>query len=208
MNYLLLLIILSGLLHISGEYLKVSSLKYVFKPLTTALIILLAFRLEAGTFPVYKVLIIIGLAFSLLGDVFLMLPKDRFVAGLVSFLVAHLLFIGAMVSDFGPFYAWKPFIPIAIYMLIFLWILLPKTGKMTIPVLVYALVIMIFLWQAAGRAWVLAGNSSTYAFFGAVLFVISDSILAYNKFVKPFKPAEFFIMTTYRSALILLALSI
>ena len=208
MNYLLLLIILSGLLHISGEYLKVSSLKYVFKPVTTALIILLTFQLKTGNFTVYKMLIISGLVFSLIGDVFLMLPKDRFVAGLVSFLIAHLLFIGAMVSGFGPFFAWLPFIPIAIYMLIFLWIVLPKTGKMTIPVLVYALVIMIFLWQAAGRAWVLAGISSTYAFLGAMLFVISDSILAYNKFVKTFKLAEFFIMLSYWSALVLLALSI
>jgi len=67
---------------------------------------------------------------------------------------------------------------------------------------------MIFLWQAAGRAWVLAGISSTYAFLGAMLFVISDSILAYNKFVKTFKLAEFFIMLSYWSALVLLALSI
>jgi uncharacterized membrane protein YhhN len=208
MNDLLLFIVLSGLLHITGQYLKVASLKYIFKPLTTILIFVLAFQLELGNYSVYKILILAGLVFSLLGDVFLMLPKERFVAGLVSFLVAHLLFIGAMVSDFGPYYAWIPFVPIAIYMGVFLWILLPKTGKMTLPVLVYALVIMLFLWQAAGRAWYLAGDSSSYAFYGALLFVISDSVLAYNKFVRPFKLAEFSIMLTYWSALVLLALSI
>ncbi len=208
MSFLILLIILSGLLHITGQYLNIASLKYIFKPLTTALIILLAFQLDSGNYTIYKILILTGLLFSLIGDVFLMLPKDRFIAGLVSFLVAHLLFIGAMVSDLGPFYAWIPFIPIAVYMIIFLWILLPKTGKMTIPVLVYALVIMLFLWQAAGRAWYLAGDSSSYAFIGAVLFVISDSVLAYNKFVKSFKLAELLIMLSYWSALVLLALSI
>ncbi len=208
MSFLILLIILSGLLHVTGQYLKIASLKYIFKPLTTALIILLAFQLDSGNYTIYKILILTGLLFSLIGDVFLMLPKDRFIAGLVSFLVAHLLFIGAMVSDLGPFYAWIPFIPIAVYMIILLWILLPKTGKMTIPVLVYALVIMVFVWQAAGRAWYLAGDSSSYAFIGAVLFVISDSVLAYNKFVKPFKLAELLIMLSYWSALVLLALSI
>jgi len=208
MNFLILLIILSGLLHITGQYLKITSLKYIFKPLTTALIILLAFQFDLGNYTIYKTLILIGLVFSLMGDVFLMLPKDRFIAGLVSFLVAHLLFIGAMVSGLGPFYAWIPFIPIAVYMIILLWILLPKTGKMTVPVLVYALVIMLFLWQAAGRAWYLAGDSSSNAFFGAVLFVISDSILAYNKFVKSFKLAELIIMLSYWSALVLLAFSI
>lgn len=208
MNNLLLLIILSGLLHITGQYVKIASLKYLFKPLTTILIFILAFQLDPGIHSIYRILILSGLVFSLMGDVFLMLPKDRFIAGLASFLVAHLLFIGAMVSGFGPFYAWIPLIAIAIYMGIFLRILLPKTGKMTLPVFIYALVIMLFLWQAAGRAWYLAGDSSGYAFYGALLFVVSDSILAYNKFVRPFKAAEFLIMTSYWSALVLLALSI
>jgi len=86
MTYLLLFILVSGMLHISGAYLKVSSLKYIFKPLTTLLVILLAFEQGSSISPVYKMLILAGLSFSLVGDVFLMLPKDRFVAGLVSFL--------------------------------------------------------------------------------------------------------------------------
>ena len=79
---------------------------------------------------------------------------------------------------------------------------------MTIPVIAYVLVLLAFLWQASGRGYVLGGSSPALAFFGAVLFVASDSILAYDRFVKGFKFASFFIMLTYWLAQVFIALSI
>ncbi|HEX2202227.1 MAG TPA: lysoplasmalogenase family protein, partial [Longimicrobium sp.] len=72
---------------------------YLLKPLATALVLALALVTAPGADPAYRALIAAGLLFSLFGDVFLMLPEDRFVAGLASFLVAHLLYTAAFVRD-------------------------------------------------------------------------------------------------------------
>ena len=208
MNFLLLLIVLSGLLHITGLYVKSPSLKYIFKPLTTVLIIFLAFRQGGSDFTQYKTLILIGLSLSLLGDIFLMLPRERFIAGLVSFLVAHLFFIAAFIGNAGPFWNWIYLAPVFIYFVLFLNILWKHTGNMTVHVSVYSLVLLIFLWQAAGQYGFYTTNTTAFGFWGALLFVLSDSLLAYNKFVKPLKWAPAILMVWYWAALYFLALSI
>ncbi|MCF6171538.1 MAG: lysoplasmalogenase [Bacteroidales bacterium] len=201
-------IFVSGLFYLIFHYRKKTVLTFVFKPLTTLLIILLAVLSEPEVSVSYRYLIVAGLVFSLAGDVFLVLPTDRFIAGLVSFFVAHLFFIAAFAGDFGPYFGWGYLIPVLVYMAIVLKVLLPHTKTMTIPVLAYVLVLMVFMWQASGRGWTLAGNSPGLAFFGAALFVISDTILAYNRFVKQLKFERFFTMLTYWLAQLLLALSV
>ena len=208
MNFLLLLIVLSGLLHITGLYVKSPSLKYIFKPLTTLLIIFLAIQQGGQSCSQYKMLILGGLVFSLVGDVFLMLPRERFIAGLVSFLVAHLFFITAFTLHGGPFWNWFYLAPVVVYFGLLSNILLKHTGKMTLPVVVYSLVILFFAWQAGGRYDFEPSLQTAYGLLGAVLFVFSDSLLAYNKFVKPLRWAPAGIMVLYWGALVFLTLSI
>ena len=85
------LAILSAALHIRAEHYGPRYHVYLFKPLTMAFILLMAVRAGWPDLSRYKVAILAGLVCSLAGDVFLMLPSDRFIAGLVSFLLAHLL---------------------------------------------------------------------------------------------------------------------
>ncbi|MFK5854594.1 MAG: lysoplasmalogenase [Bacteroidota bacterium] len=202
---LLFITIISAALYIYTNSLS-SRLKYLFKPLTTILVITIAIILQRES--MYGYLIIAGLVFSLFGDVFLMLPKDKFVQGLASFLIAHIFYIVAFGLGFGPYFELGYLIPAAIYAIVFLWILLPKTGKMKIPVMVYALVLMVFLWQALGRFYYLGNQASLYIIVGAVLFVISDTILAYARFVKNFNLSPTLIHVTYWGAQLFIALSI
>ncbi len=208
MSYLLLLIVLSALLHITGLYVKSPSLKMIFKPLTTGLIIFLAFQQNGNTVSAYKTLVITGLVFALIGDVFLMLPRERFIAGLVSFLVAHLFFITAFTIHGGPFWNRFYLAPVVVYFGLLSNILLKHTGKMTLPVVVYSLVILFFVWQAGGRYDAEPSTLTAYGLAGAVLFVFSDSLLAYNKFVKMVKWAPAVTMILYWAALYFIALSV
>jgi len=185
-----------------------SRLRYLFKPLTTILVISIAIILQYKSESTYGYLIIAGLVFSLFGDIFLMLPKDKFVQGLASFLIAHVFYIIAFSSGFGPYLEIGYLIPPAIYAAVFLWILLPKTGEMKIPVMVYALVLMVFLWQGLGRFYYLGNQASLFIIIGAILFVISDTILAYARFVKNFNLSPTLIHVTYWGAQIFIALSI
>ena len=85
---LTLLAILSAALHIRAEYHGPRYHVYLFKPLTMVFILLIALQARWPDFSRYKVAIIAGLVCSLAGDVFLMLPSDRFIPGLVSFLIS------------------------------------------------------------------------------------------------------------------------
>jgi len=208
MNLLIITIIVSSSLYIYFDITKKRVLKYVLKPLTTILVIILALQQSPEGIDLYGLTILFGLGFSLIGDVYLMLPTNKFIQGLAAFFIAHIFYIVAFSSGFGPFLDFEYLIPVAIYAIIFLWVLLPKTGKMKLPVIIYTFVLMIFMWQATGMYYYMAQTSAFYVFIGAIFFVISDTILAYAKFITNFRLSSMFIHSTYWGAQILIALSI
>jgi uncharacterized membrane protein YhhN len=204
---LTLLAVLSAALHIRAEYYGPRYHVYLFKPLTIVFILLIAVQAGWPDVSRYKVAIIAGLVCSLAGDIFLMLPSDRFVAGLVSFLFAHLFYIAAFTSGTGFGFSWRS-LPCAIYVVLILSILAPHLGEMKLPVVVYMVVILVMAWQAWER-WPQAGQSATLlAFLGAVLFVVSDSALAVNRFRGGYQSAQALILSTYFAAQWLIARSV
>ena len=114
---------------------------FTFKPLATLLILALALAFPPVS-PAYQWTIAAGLLFSTAGDVFLMLPRDRFVTGLASFLVAHLCYIGAFAIGV-PFAAapllWLPFFAAGGVVLALIWPGLKPALR--VPVAVYVVVI-------------------------------------------------------------------
>ena len=205
---LTLLAILSASLHIRAEYVSPRYHVYLFKPLTMVFILLIAVPGGKPEFSRYKFAIMVGLLFSLAGDVFLMLPSDRFLAALVSFLIAHLFYIAAFTSGTGFGFSWRSLVPCAIYGIVMFSILVPHLGKMKWPVVVYMVVILVMAWQAWER-WSQTGQSAALlAFLGAVLFVISDSALAVNRFRGRYKSAPALILSTYFAAQWLIARSV
>lgn len=203
---LTILITVSAALNVLAEYRGPRRNVYIFKPLTVAFIILLALQSQPS---VYKYMIVAGLLFSLAGDIFLMLPRDRFIAGLISFLIAHLFYIAAFTLDGA---RGRPSLLTAVALLLYggvmLRLLLPHLGKMKVPVVVYMLVILLMVWQATNRWIVTNVAGSLLAFAGAWLFAASDSMLALNRFRREFKSAQGLILTTYFAAQCLIALSV
>jgi uncharacterized membrane protein YhhN len=206
---LTLLALISAALHIRAESVGPKRNVYLFKPLTMIWIILIALLAESRGSSFYKYMIVAGLVCSLVGDIFLMLPSDRFVPGLLSFLVAHLFYIAAFASgEARPASALLYAIPFLIYGSLMLRLLLSYLGRMKLPVIVYLLVIMVMAWQALSR-WLGTGQSwSALAFFGALLFTVSDSVLAVNRFKGRVERAQFYILSTYFTAQWLIALSV
>ena len=201
-------ILTSAVLTVVGYYRNWKQAVYLFKPLTMIGILVLAWMRYSGMPSSYGFWILIGLVFSLAGDVFLMLPKDRFLAGLASFFVAHVAYIAA-------FYSWvtQPIWFIAIAVLIFaglmlrlLWPSLKKQLKL--PVVFYIGIISVMVWLAVS-VWLRIGDlPAERAALGAVLFMISDSALAINRFHSPFSWSQALVLGTYFPAQWLIALSI
>src|SRR5687768_7510626 len=91
----------SAILTVLAQYQKRHLTHYLFKPLTILFIILIAAQGTHSNSAFYRLMIVGSLLFSLVGDVFLMLPRDRFIPGLVSFLAAHLVYIVAFTVEGG-----------------------------------------------------------------------------------------------------------
>lgn len=178
------------------------------KPLTTVLIIVVAVVARTPVPAAYKTLVVAGLAFSLLGDIALTFPEKWFTAGLVAFLTAHVFYILAFKPGPGHRVSTGVFFPFLLYGLLMFFILAPGLGKLKLPVLVYVAAITIMAGFAAARFVDLGGTRPLLAFAGAALFLVSDSVLAYDRFAKKIGVAQAIILGTYFPAQLLIALSI
>ena len=179
-------------------------LEYVAKPLTMAALIVVAVAIDP-TDPARRGWFVAAAVFSLAGDVFLMLPRDRFIPGLVSFLIAHICYVVGM-------FALPASTSRALLGLLLVAVAVATIGVRVLravrrgsrasllgPVLGYLVVIsaMVVVAFATGPA---------LAIVGAVTFYTSDSILAEQRFVQTHSWAPVAVMVTYhlgQAALIL-----
>nr|WP_124221556.1 lysoplasmalogenase [Aquisalibacillus elongatus] len=199
-NLLTWLIIISAILYIFIIPDWPLGIKLIFKVIPMILIIWYAFlKLPKHRLFVHYA-VIIGLVFSAIGDVTL----HWFIVGLSAFLIAHVFYlIGFLTQWRTSFVRSITIVPFIIYSYILGNGILQSItdNTLVIPVMVYIIVITAMAWAA-----VMARN--VYAIIGALLFVISDSILAWNMFVTNVPYSGIWIMTTYYSAQFLIAHSI
>ncbi|CAI8839359.1 MULTISPECIES: lysoplasmalogenase [Pseudomonas] len=146
----------------------------------------------------YRRWISLGLIFSLIGDVLLAWPGDLFVFGLGAFLVAHLAYLKAYLSDCRRL-ALLPLILALSVGAVLLGILISSgLGPLTVPVIVYGMAISAMLWRALARLGSgVPQRSALLAAGGAVAFVFSDSVIGINRFVSPFNAAPYIIILSY-----------
>ena len=202
-----ILAFVSAVLAILATYQHRRLTVYLFKPLTVVFIILIALQPRYPTSSFYRQVIIAGLVFSLVGDILLMLPQDRFIPGLVSFLAAHIFYIAAFMNESNRALSFYELIPFVIYGILMLRLLWSHLGKMKMPVILYMIAILIMGWVAASR-WLLTGQAGSWqAFVGAILFIASDSVFALERFKGRFRSAQLLILSTYFAAQWLIALS-
>lgn len=150
-----------------------------------------------------------ALLFSWIGDCILLFADKSelyFIFGLVAFLIAHILFIILFIKQKSenknikkPLF-WVGCIGVLLYLAKMLSLLLPTLGDLKIPVSIYALTISIMVVMALKGAFNWQNKSKYIVLIGAVFFVISDSILAINKFYTPIDLASFWLMLTYLMA--------
>jgi uncharacterized membrane protein YhhN len=176
-------------------------LAFAFKPLTTLLVIAHAWP-RGGYQPRQRQWIRIGLLLSLLGDVFLLWPQQGFLPGLVSFLLAHLAYIAAFSVPLR-FGAGR--LPFALYAAIAALILLQLwpgiQSGLRVPVLAYVVCLACMAAQAAAWWRASAGlpteKLARSAALGGVLFMVSDSLLAFNKFAASLPLSALWILLSY-----------
>jgi|WetSurMetagenome_2_1015567.scaffolds.fasta_scaffold51348_3 uncharacterized membrane protein YhhN len=197
-----------AVLTIHAEYKGPRLLAYLFRPLTMSLFISLVIEAGKGGVTFYRVAVGTGLVFSLGGDVFMMLKRKRFLEGLLCFLVAQVCYAAAFISGMRfrvP--PWPTAVLLAFAATLFA-VLYPRLGRMKFPVFLYSLVMLVMTAAAVCR-YDQAGTPGAFtAAAGAVLFMLSDAVLAVNRFRKPFRSAQALILSAYFAAQGLIALSV
>ncbi len=181
---------------------------YVFKPLTTLIVIAWA-ATRGRSSPAQRRRIVAGLWLSLAGDVCLMWPAG-FLPGLIAFLLAHLAYIAAysVPVRFGA----KPWVfvlygGVAVAILSQLWGGVP--AGLRVPVIGYVVCLACMAAQAA--AWWRSDPGSRRALLAAVggaFFMASDSLLAINKFAAPLPASALWVLSTYWVAQLCIAASL
>ena len=179
---------------------------YVLKPLTTLFIIGMAASVPEGG---ARSLMLLALVLSLIGDICLMFSgQGWFMGGLSSFLLAHLAFIPALLHGVPGLSLPLWSAGIVVWGLIFFAWLLPRTGALKPAVLVYGAVLMAMALAAIARWHVAPTALADCALAGALLFLLSDSALAVRQFVGTYRGAQALILSTYWSAIGLMAYSL
>jgi len=171
-------------------------IEMIAKPLiTTSLVILYLLSVSKPNFWYVSALL-----FAFWGDVLLLFPDQFFVFGLASFLLAHVLLItvsSRFLQQVSKLRILVHSLPFVVILAVLLYLIYPNLEELLIPVIIYGIVISVF----GVVAFLVYTNDKSIAnswlFLGSLIFILSDSILAINKFSQS---SEFFgiaIMFTY-----------
>lgn len=168
------------------------SLEYISKP--GVIILLLGVVFSESAYEGQMFWFVLGLLFSLAGDIFLMLPRVQFIAGLVAFLFAHLAYIIGLTTMLPPMNIVSLILAgfllissIRVFRRVKASLQSSANEQLILPVLFYSIVISLMLYSAlltlAREEWYYL--PAIFVSMGALLFYISDTIKAWHMFVTP-----------------------
>ncbi|MFV8332479.1 lysoplasmalogenase [Flavobacterium sp. GSP14] len=177
------------------------------------LLLAVHFHKKFGT----KNILLAALTMSWIGDIILLFADKGelyFIAGLIAFLISHVCYIILFSKQLkvylkkSKFLYWVGVTAITMYLIAVMLVLLPSLGDLKIPVFVYALTISIMLLFAFKGYLNWHRPSNGHILIGAIVFVASDSILAFDKFYAPLQHSALLIMSTYLVAQFLIVVGI
>lgn len=188
---------------ISGLQLENTTLQFFCKPMIIPAIIGFFY---SSTHQITKGVhkwVLLALLFSWAGDILLMFQDQDsvfFLLGLSAFLSAHIFYIAFFhnlrIKENIKSNPWLLVI-VVVYYATLISFLSPFLGDMKLPVRIYGIVISFMFMLAMHMLSIKNKVAGRWMVLGAFLFVLSDSLLALNKFYQPFESANILIMLTY-----------
>jgi uncharacterized membrane protein YhhN len=191
---------ISAIAVLTGLVLDLKTLYIVAKPLLM-ITLLLYFHASTRGYPAWRNLVMLALGFSWAGDVFL-ISDDWFVAGLAAFLLAHVFYILAYQKTGAASGALRlsDILMFVLYGSGLIWLIYPGLGGLKTAVFLYALVLLgMGVWAHKRRG---GTNPASFRLVaaGAILFVLSDGLIAVNKFAFAIPAERILVMSVYMTA--------
>ena len=197
---ILVLYAIAAIANVIANFMDWETVQDYSKPLLMPLLLAFVYESSKGAVTILILLLSLSLILSWGGDVSLMYEGNNyFILGLTLFLLAHLSYTYLFLKSIDFKIRLRPIhvLPMVLYSAVFLSIILPKSGPLTIPVTIYALVITIMALGAMARFERTTRKSFNFVFIGSLIFVLSDSLLAYSKFSSSFTGDGALVMLTY-----------
>lgn len=210
-NLLLTLIFaLIVIVELLGRLLDVIQMEYVAKPLI--MVWIAVYFLLNSLKRSFRLGVLMALFFSWVGDIFLMFSGGYeselfFYAGVGGFFLAQIAYIFVFLlnaeNNIKGFLLRNPlwFIPLLSFGVFIYWLLYPNLEGMMLWIIgIYALSLIGMSLAALNRRDRVGKPSFRLVFVGSLFFVVSDSLIAINKFYAEFAYSGFLIMLTYITA--------
>lgn len=191
------------LVDLAAIYLNYESLRFITKPLLVPLLAIYLLLETNTTNSSLKAWIFLALLFSWVGDILLLFEgsgSNFFLFGLSAFLVAQVFYIvffhNIRMREYIRGNALLLLLVI-VYYSILISVLSPYLGNMKLPVRIYGVVLSFMVMLAMHTVLGKNKKAAVWMTTGAILFVVSDSLLAFNKFFSAFNYSGLIIMVTY-----------
>jgi uncharacterized membrane protein YhhN len=210
-NFIVYYVILA-IVEIMAQLYGNTLLIYLTKPALVLSLAVLYLVKTRGEKSALKTLFLTALFFAVCGDIFLMIKgKDLFIAGLASFLVMQWLYTIVFRKQTTAINLRKQYVtllPFLLYAIIFFLFINPQDPVLRIAIGVYAISIAVMVWSAFVRKNNASRRSYTMVFVGAILFLLSDSLIAIGRFVNHIPMQALWVMSTYALAQLLITLGV
>lgn len=191
-----------GIINIAGHILSNEDLLNYSKPLLMPLLLYYVYQSQMNQVTSRTLLLWAALLFAWFGDLALMLPEQYFLFGVAFFFATQICYIILFQRSTvdGITSKLRPILSYLVYAVFLFYVLLPHVGNLFFPVLIYGLSLIGMAAVARLRKGKTPDQSYVLVTLGSGLFLISDSLLALNKFVAPLSYGATAIMTTYIAA--------
>ncbi len=177
-------------------------------PMIINIVLVAAALASTGKVPYLEFMILAGLVAGVTGDILLSLDKKYFIFGLAAFLLGHLFYLAGLLSGVSGFTLSGTLVPLGLALIYgIILVRFMKNAGLQLPVLLYLLVIALMLIIAIHYDLSRWGYLHLFS-AGAILFVVSDALLAWDRFIREFRPASLLVLGTYYSAQFLVTLAI
>ncbi len=188
-------------IYLVAMFFEFNAVRFIFKPLIVLSLLWYFLKKTRIRFVKFKLWMVLAMVCCIAGDTFLMFNSKEelfFILGLSSFLVGHVFYVlvfRRIAKEKSIHFNLVKVLVVTVYVSALLYLLIPRAGTLWLPILLYAFVIGTMLAFAFHLTKI--GEIGRLIAVGALLFVISDSFIALNKFYTPISYNQWMVMITY-----------
>ncbi|MBW7981201.1 lysoplasmalogenase [Enterobacillus tribolii] len=195
MSWPFLAVFFSGWLFIDASYRGPRWQRWVFKPVTLLLLLLLAW--SAPNLGVNGYLILLGLLVTLIADALLLLPAERFLYAIGAFFLSHLLYTISFASTIALVFYWPMLLVLIVIGAVLLAVIWTRLEEVRWPVATYVVMTLLMVWMAGDQYFARGTQAGFSQLVGALLLLLSNIVWLISRYRFSFRAADAIVAAGY-----------